>query len=116
MSAAGTNLATRVREALGLRGYGQPVTEEGETARRVSLWSQYELNAVYERAGGTVTTRAVQRASSTGSTWSATEITVTVDLPGLGTVEAFTDWYEEYGGRALPVMQAVVGRKGEEAA
>ena len=43
------------------------------------------------------------------STWEATEITLTVDLPGIGTVEVFTDWYEEYGGRDLPLMQAIAG-------
>lgn len=103
---AEAELSTRVRDALGLRGYGQPRTEEGETARRVLLWSQDELNAVYERVGGTVTARTVRRTGS-DTTWDATEITVTVDLPGIGTVEAFTDWYEEYGGRDLPLMQAI---------
>lgn len=99
-------LSARVRIALGLPGY-PPAEGDGETARRVGMWSQFELNAVYERVGGTVTTRTVQRTSSDGTTWEATEITVTVDLPDVGTVEVFTDWYEEYGGRDLPLMQAV---------
>lgn len=105
--AVAERLAAKVREALGLPGYGAPIEEAGETARRVSMWSQDELNAVYERVGGTVTARTVQRTCSTGLTWSVTEITVTVDLPGIGTVEAFTDWCEEYGGRDLPVMRAI---------
>jgi len=76
--------------------------------RPATVWCQHELNAVYERAGGTVTTRTVQRTTHGGeSTWDATEITVTVDLPGIGPVEAFTDWYEEYGGHDLPLMQAI---------
>lgn len=103
---AEANLATKVRDALGLHGYGQPVTESGETARRVCMWDQDELNTVYERVGGTVTTRTVQRTGST-TTWEATEITVTVNLPDVGTVEVFTDWEEESGGRDLPLMQAI---------
>lgn len=100
-------LSAKVRTALGLPGY--PAAEgDGETARRVGMWSQYELNALYERVGGTVTTRTVQRyACGSRSTWAATEITVTVELPGVGTVEVFTDWYEEYGGRELPLMRAI---------
>jgi hypothetical protein len=102
---AEAELSTRVRKALGLRGYPH-ADGNGETARRVAMWSQEELNAVYERVGGTVTARTVKRTGSC-STWGATEITVTVDLPGIGTVEAFTDWDEETGGRDLPLMQAI---------
>ncbi len=44
-------------------------------------------------------------------TTTETEITLTVDLPGIGRVEAVTDWYEGYtaidGGRALPLMRAL---------
>ena len=102
-------LADRVRTALGMPGR-QKRENEGETARRVGVWSQYELNAVYEQVGGTVTTRTVQRSTyGSESTWEATEITLTVALPNIGTVEVFTDWYEEYGGRDLPLMQAVAG-------
>jgi hypothetical protein len=102
---AEAELGARVRAALGLPGY--PAAEgDGETARRVSMWSQDELNAVYERVGGTVTARTVKRTGSC-STWEATEITVTVDLPGIGRVEAFTDWDEESGGRDLPLMRAI---------
>ncbi|MFF3511544.1 hypothetical protein [Streptomyces sp. NPDC002573] len=103
---AEADLSAKVRTALGLPGY-PPAEGDGETARRVGMWSQYELSAVFERVGGTVTTRTVQRLASTGSTWEATEITVTVDLPGIGTVEVFTDWDEESGGRDLPLIQAI---------
>jgi len=106
---AKAELAAKVRAALGMPGR-QMREDEGETARRVGLWSQYELNTVYEQVGGTVTTRTVQRSTyGDESTWEVTEITVTVDLPGVGTVEVFTDWFEEYGGRDLPLMQAVPG-------
>lgn len=105
---AEAELSARVRTALGLPGY--PAAEsEGESGRRVGMWSQFELNAVYERVGGTVTTRTVKRTASDGTTWDATEITVTVALPGVGTVEVFTDWYEDYDGRDLPLMQQIAG-------
>lgn len=102
-------LAARVRSALGMPG--RPVREEeGETARRVGMWTQHELNAVYERFGGTVTTRTAQRTTHDGeTTWQATEITVTVDLPDIGTVEIFTDWDEPSDGHDLPLMQAITG-------
>ncbi|MBL3664509.1 hypothetical protein JL475_00415 [Streptomyces sp. M2CJ-2] len=104
---ADSTLAARVRAALGMPGR-QMREDEGETARRVSMWSQYELNALYERVDGTVTTRTVQRSTHGGeSTWEATEITVSVDLPGVGAVEIFTDWDEATGGRDLPLMQAI---------
>lgn len=100
-------LADRVRTALGMPGR-QMIEAEDETPRRVSMWSQYELNAVYERVGGTVTTRPIQRTTHGGdTTWQATEITVTVDLPDIGTVEIITDWDEETGGHDLPLMQAI---------
>ena len=104
---AEAELAAKVRTALGMPGR-RMATEDGETARRIGMWSQLELNAVYERVGGTVTTRTVQRTTHGGeSIWNATEITVTVDLPGIGAVEIVTDWYEGYNGRDLPLMQAI---------
>ena len=103
-------LAARVRTALGMPGRRMR-EDEGETARRVGMWSQYELSDLYERVGGTVTTRTVQRSTYGGeSTWQATEITVTVDFPNLGAVEIFTDWDEESGGHDLPLMQAIANR------
>lgn len=108
---AEADIAARVRAALGMPG--RSVVEGGEeTARRVEMWSQHELNALFQRIGGTVTWRTVQRTSNAGPalwrcTWTATEITVTVTLPTIGSVEVFTDWCEEYGGRDLPLMQAI---------
>lgn len=104
--APNTALASKVRIALGLHRSWVPKPEFGETATRVSMWSQLELNAVFERVGGTVTSRKVQRTGS-ADTWTATEITVTVTLPGIGRVEAFTDWDEDHGGHGLPVMRAI---------
>lgn len=105
---AEAELAAKVRTALGMPGR-QMRKDEGETARRVGVWSQYELNAIYKRVGGTITTRTVQRSTHGGeTTWNATEITVTVDLPDIGTVEIVTDWDEDTGGRdELPLMQAI---------
>jgi len=99
-------LTRRVCTALGL-SYSKPRAEEGETETRFLVWSQDELNDVFERVGGIVTSRTVQRSPRGCSTWNATEITVTVDLPGIGTVMVFTDWEESYGGRDLPVMQQI---------
>lgn len=105
---AEAELSTQVRTALGLPGHGRPIREAGETPTRVCVWDQEHLNAVYERVGGTTTARTLRRTADSGRTaWDATEITVTVDLPGIGRVEAFTDWYEEAGGRDLPLMRAI---------
>src|SRR4051812_30494821 len=101
-------LTAKVGQALGFRNGWKPNTYLGETATRITAWTQVELNAVFERVGGTVTTRQVQRSACGGdATWAATEITVTVDLPGIGRVEIVTDWDEETGGHDLPVMRAV---------
>jgi hypothetical protein len=100
-------LARRVRDALGLRHW-KPNAEHGETETRLLVWSQLELNDLYERVGGTVTTRRVERTACDGdATWLATEITLTVHVPGVGDVQAVTDWDEEAGGHDLPVMQQI---------
>ncbi|MGW2841920.1 hypothetical protein ACWCWD_29545 [Streptomyces sp. NPDC001493] len=103
--AATRELAAKVRHALGLRSAR---IIDGETATSVSVWSQQELNAIYERAGGVVTARTVQRTWS-GGTFPAVEITVTATLPGIGTVQIATDWDEDSGGHNLPVMNAITG-------
>lgn len=100
-------LTRRVCTALGLR-YGKPRPEEDETETRLLVWSQDELNDLYERVGGTGSARIVERVLCVGDpTYLAIEITVTVDLPGIGAVEIVTDWDEESGGRDLPLMQAI---------
>jgi hypothetical protein len=49
--------------------------------------------------------------------WIAEEITVTIDVPGVGHVEATTDWYDglaKYGSRAeLPLMRALAAPEPE---
>jgi hypothetical protein len=76
------------------------------------VWSQIELNALFERVGGTVTTRQVERSTHDGcSTWTATEITLTVNVPDVGPVEVVTDIEDdpEHGYRTdIPVVQAIV--------
>lgn len=80
----------------------------GETLHFITAWTQHELNTIYVRAGGTVTTRLVTRSTSNGdSTWPATEITLTVPVPNIGDVQIVTDWDEDSGGRDLPVMQVI---------
>jgi hypothetical protein len=101
-------LIAHVRTALGLHRW-RPTADHGETETRIVMWSQLELTDLYERVGGTVTTRQVERSASDGTTWTAEEITVTVDVPGVGPVEATTDWcddLEKYGSRdELPLMR-----------
>ena len=103
---AEANRVATVNKALGFSDRSMPQPFLGETATSLTMWSQHELNALYERVGGTVTTRVVERTGSS-STWQATEITLTVDVPSVGPVTVSTDWYGEYGGRDLPLMQAI---------
>ncbi|MFF7142268.1 hypothetical protein ACFZB5_13600 [Streptomyces nodosus] len=104
-------LIARVRTGLDLLPHWRPRPELGETETRILLWSQLELNALYERAGGTVTTAQVEHTSSDGQTWTEEEITVTVDVPGVGPVQAVTGWCDDlakYGARdTLPLMRAI---------
>lgn len=97
----------RVRTALGFPNAWKPDPHLGETPTSLIAWSQMELNDLYERVGGTVATRIVERSVLHGSTWKATEITLTVDVPDVGPVKVSTDWYEEYGGRDLPLMRVI---------
>ncbi|MEU1088941.1 hypothetical protein ABZ401_19260 [Streptomyces sp. NPDC005892] len=103
VKAATATLAAKVRHALGWR---DTRILDGETATSLSFWSQHELNAVYERVGGVVTSRTVHRAYD-GEATVDTEITVTITLPGVGTVQLTTDWDEDSGGHDLPVMRAI---------
>lgn len=97
-----------VGQAFGFRRGWKPNAHLGETATHITAWTQHELNTVFERVGGTVTTRQVERTACDGdATWTATEITLTVEVPGIGPVTVSTDWDEESGGRSLPVMQAI---------
>lgn len=104
------NLIATVRTALGLTHW-RPNANHGETETRIVMWSQLELNDLYEQVGGTVTTRRVERTTSDGATWTDEEITVTVDVPGVGPVEATTDWCEDlakYGARdELPLTRTL---------
>jgi hypothetical protein len=98
----------KVRVALGYSAGWKPDRHLGETATYLTVWSQVELNALFERVGGTVTTRQVERSTYGGeSTWTATEITLTVDVPGVGYVEIVTDIEDdpEHGYRTdIPVV------------
>jgi hypothetical protein len=92
LAAPEREVAAKVAKALGFHTGWKPAEHLGETATRIVMWSQVELNAVFERVGGTVTSQQVERSTSNGdSTWTATEITVTVTVPGVGPVEISTD-------------------------
>lgn len=102
-------MLAKVRTALGFVHSWTPISELGESLTRVLIWSQLELNALYERLGGTVTVRPVQRPLSDGVV-ATEEITLTVVVEGVGPVELFTDWCEslaQHGPRdQLPLMRA----------
>jgi hypothetical protein len=92
LAAPQRELAAKVGDLLGFRSGWQPREHLGETATRLTVWSQVELNTIFERVGGTVTTRQAERSTSDGSsTWTATEITLTVVVPDVGPVEIATD-------------------------
>jgi len=91
-------IVEKVRTALGFPRGWRPDAHLGETATYVTMWSQIELNALFERVGGTVTTRQVERSTHDGgSTWTATELTLTVDVPDVGPVEVATDIEDDPG-------------------
>lgn len=100
---AEADLAGQVRRTL---GFPSRHTADGDTATRITVWTQLELNDLYEQFGGTVTSRIVQRTYESETT-TDTEIAVTVNLPGVATVQLVTDWYEPDGGHDLPVMRAI---------
>jgi hypothetical protein len=108
----------KVLAALGLPSTWRPRAYLGETATYLTVWSQLELNDLFEQVGGTVSTRQVERSTSDGSaTWTATEITLTVDVADVGPVEIVTDIEDdpEHGYRTdLPVV-AVAHYKSAEA-
>jgi hypothetical protein len=100
--------AERVRVALGFPTGWKPAAILGETATHLTAWSQMELNDLFLRVGGDVSTRLVERSTSDGSsTWAATEITLTVQVDGVGPVEIVTDIEDdpEHGYRTdIPVV------------
>lgn len=82
----------KVRAALGFRAGWKPNPHLGETVTYLTAWSQMELDEIFQRVGGAVATRRVERSTSDGSaTWTATELTLTVQVPGVGCVEVVTD-------------------------
>lgn len=96
-------LAAQVRRTL---GFPSRYIADGDTATHITLWTQLELNDLYERVGGSVTSRTVQRTYD-NQTMTEVEITVTVTLSGVATVQLVTDWYEEAGGHDLPLMRDI---------
>lgn len=98
----------KVLAALGVPSTWRPRAYLGETATYLMVWSQVDLNEIFERVGGTVTTRQVERSTSDGeATWTATEITLTVEVPDVGPVEIVTDIEDdpEHGYRTdVPVV------------
>lgn len=109
--------AAKVAKALGWRTGWKPDAYLGETATHITMWSQMELNTLFLRVGGTVSTRQVERSNSDGAgTWTATEIKLTVQVPGVGPVEIVTDIEDdpEHGYRTdVPVVAVARYRHAE---
>ncbi|MEU9218853.1 hypothetical protein AB0D47_20155 [Streptomyces sp. NPDC048376] len=107
----------KVRVALGYPASWTPNRHLGETATYLTVWSQMELNDLFEQVGGTVSTRRVERSTSDGSiTWTATEIALTVQVPDVGSVEVVTDIEDdpEHGYRTdIPVVAVARYRDAE---
>jgi hypothetical protein len=109
----------KVRVALGYQRGWKPDPYIGETATYLTVWSQIELNALFERVGGRVSTRQVERRTHDGqSTWTATEITLTVDVPDVGPVQVVTDIEDdpEHGYRTDVPIVAVARHGSAESA
>ncbi|MEU4051266.1 hypothetical protein AB0F09_18965 [Streptomyces olivaceus] len=104
---AQADTAAKVAKHLGWRHW-TPRTHAGETPTRVNAWDQHELSDLYERHGGLVTSQQVTRSVTNGrTTYEATEITLTIQVPDVGDVQIVTDWDEPAGGHDLPLMQVL---------
>lgn len=107
----------KVHAALGLKRIVSPRAYLGETATRMTVWSQMELDEIFERVGGIPTTRQVERSNHDGqASWTATEITLTVQVDGVGPVAIVTDIEDdpEHGYRTdIPVVAVARYRKSE---
>lgn len=107
----------KVRTALGYEAGWKPRPHLGETATYLTVWSQVELNDLFEQVGGTVATRQVERSASDGTTWTATEITLTVQVPDVGPVDIVTDIEDDpaHGYRTdIPVVAVARYRSASE--
>ena len=91
LTAPDAETVAKVNAALGFRPNRMPNAHLGETATYLTVWSQMDLDDIFRRVGGTVTIRQVERSASDGTTWTADEITLTVDVPDVGYVEVVTD-------------------------
>ncbi|MFJ6540547.1 hypothetical protein ACIQMP_07865 [Streptomyces sp. NPDC091385] len=96
-------LAT-VRAALGFSTDWTPRTDIGESATHVILWSQLELNDLYERLGrpGPVALRLAEPVDSLP----VLELAFTVLVDGVGPVEASAEWCPTLGGHDTPLLRA----------
>ncbi|WP_435610030.1 hypothetical protein [Streptomyces sp. C10-9-1] len=105
------DLAHHVRTALGRSRQATVRKDIGETDRRVILWSIHELNAAFQRVRGLVTATPVRRTTSDGRTYAALEMCLTAYVPGVGAVQAVTDWdpADEPDGFALMAVRCAQG-------
>ncbi|MGW1938980.1 hypothetical protein [Streptomyces goshikiensis] len=108
---ARTLLGERARRALGLR-WTRIDHHLGETALHLSIWSPRELQAIYDRRGGTITGRTILETCGDGTVAELTRVTLTVRVPGLGTITAATDWDhndpDETDMRQVPIIRGLL--------
>nr|WSX48873.1 hypothetical protein OG409_07885 [Streptomyces sp. NBC_00974] len=112
---AHTLLGERARRALGLH-VTKISTHLGETALHVNVWSPRELQDIYDRRGGTITSRVIEETTSDGTVVPLTRVTLTVRIPSLGTITASTDWDhndpDEDAMRQVPVIRGLLAPAG----
>ncbi|MFD7093372.1 hypothetical protein [Streptomyces xanthophaeus] len=112
---ARTLLGQRARTALGFRAT-DIASHLGETALHISVWSPRELQDIYDRRGGTITSRIVDEARSDGTFAELTRVTLTVRIPTLGTITAACDWDhndpDEDAMRQVPVIRGLLATAG----
>lgn len=88
-------LADKVRKALGRYIAPNVRPQEGETPTRRMVWSLHEMTDLWNlHADAKLTDRPVVCAFE-GGEYPATEITLTITLPTIGTVEVFTTYTED---------------------
>lgn len=108
---ARTLLGQRARRALGFHSTSIQ-THLGETALHLSIWSPRELQDIYDLRGGTITGHLVLEPRTDGTVAEITRVTLTIRIPGLGTVTAACDWDhndpDENDMRHVPIIRGLL--------
>ncbi|MEW2164383.1 hypothetical protein AB0912_15525 [Streptomyces sp. NPDC007084] len=86
--------AAAIGEALGIPNISAhaPRPELGETPTRLVVWDVLGLRDIHATAGGAISLLQTERTGPDGITQVVIELTLTVDVEGVGPVEAVADW------------------------